>query len=74
MWSFLMSPFVRIGGWVFAALIFVGAIYGRGRRDARKEIEGDANADALRRTQNAVRAGDRAAAGGLRDNDGHRRD
>lgn len=74
MWGFLFSPFARIAGWIFAASILVGAIYGRGRRDARKEIEGDANADALRRTQNSIRAGDRAASGGLRDDDGYRRD
>lgn len=71
--SFLASPFVRVGGWILAAVAFIGIIYGRGRRDARKEIEGETNADALRRTQDSIAAGNRAAAGQLRQDDGHKR-
>jgi len=71
--SFLASPFVRVGGWAIAAIAFIGIIYGRGRRDARKEIEGETNADALRRTQDSIAAGNRAAAGQLRQDDGHKR-
>jgi hypothetical protein len=71
--NFLASPFVRAGGWILAAVAFIGIIYGRGRRDARKEIEGETNADALRRTQDSIAAGNRAAAGQLRQDDGHKR-
>jgi hypothetical protein len=73
MLSFLFSPLGRIGGWIMAALAIVGILYGRGRRDARKEIEGETNADVLRRTQDSIAAGNRAAAGQLRQDDGHKR-
>lgn len=73
MWSFLLSPLARIGGWVMAVLAVVVMVYGRGRRDARKKLEGESNAEALRRTQNAIDAGNRAASGELRADDGHKR-
>ncbi|KPK04503.1 MAG: hypothetical protein AMJ56_17370 [Anaerolineae bacterium SG8_19] len=74
--SFLFSPITRLAGWVMAAIAVIGFIYGKGRRDARNKIEGDSNADALRRTQNAIRAGDAVDTrpDRLRENDGHRRD
>lgn len=72
--DFLLSPFARVAGWVIAAVTVVGMIYGKGRHDAREKIEGEANEDALRRTQEAIAAGNAAAAGELRANDGHRRD
>lgn len=71
--DFLLSPFARIAGWVVATVAIIGVIYGRGRRDARKQIEGEANEDALRRTQSSIAAGNRAAAGSLRQDDGHKR-
>jgi hypothetical protein len=72
--SFLFSPVTRIVGWIMAVIAVIGIIYGRGRRDARREIEADANEETLRRTQDAIRARDNASSGELRKNDGHRRD
>jgi hypothetical protein len=76
MLSFLFSPITRLLGGIMAVLAVIGAIYGKGRRDARQKIEGDSNADALRRTQDAIRAGDAVDTrpDRLRENDGHRRD
>ena len=51
-------------------------IYGKGRRDARQNIEGKNNADILDRTQKAVAAGDIVSRdpSKLREDDGNRRD
>jgi hypothetical protein len=73
MLSFLFSPITRLLGGIMAVLAVIGAIYGKGRRDARQKIEGEANAEALRRTQNAIDSGNRAASGELRADDGHKR-
>ena len=72
----LLDPLKKWLAAAGAVLALVAVIYGRGRRDARQKIEGQANADALRRTQDAARAGDAVdrSPGRLRDNDGHRRD
>jgi len=74
--GFLFSPVGRFLSAVGGVLLAIAAVYGKGRRDARQKMEAEANADALNRTQAAVRAGDAAAtdAARLRDNDGHRRD
>lgn len=74
--SFLFSPVGRFLSAVGGVLLAIAAVYGKGRRDARQKLEAEANADALHRTQSAVRAGDNAAVSPerLRDNDGHRRD
>lgn len=74
--SWLLTP---IGRWLssaMAVLAGIGAIYLKGRRDAKATLEQKAQADALTRTQNSLRAGDavRTDAGRLRDDDGHRRD
>lgn len=74
--SFLLSPIGRFVSAVGGVLVAILAIYGKGRRDAAAKIEAEAQADASRRVNNAVRAGDSVATdpARLRDNDGHRRD
>ena len=74
--SWLMSPFGRIFGAIGALLIAVLTIYGKGRQDARQKIEGEANADAFKRTQDAIRAGDavNVSPDRVRDRDKHQRD
>jgi hypothetical protein len=72
--NFVFSPVVRFLSAVGAVLIAIAAIYGKGRKDARQNLEHDANEDALKRTQAAVRSGDAVDINRLRDNDGHRRD
>jgi hypothetical protein len=74
--GFLLSPVGRIISAIGGVLLAIATVYGKGRRDARQKMEAEANADALNRTQAAIRAGDSAAVDStrLRDNDGHRRD
>jgi len=74
--GFLFSPIGRFLTAVGGVLLAIATVYGKGRRDARQKLEAQANADALHRTQSAIRAGDNAAVSPerLRDNDGHRRD
>lgn len=74
--GFLFSPIGRFLTAVGGVLLAIATVYGKGRRDARQKLEAEANADALARTQSAVRAGDNAAVtpARLRDNDGYRRD
>ena len=57
-------------------LAVLAFVYRKGRKDASQKIEGETNADALRRTQDAIRAGDAVDTrpDRLRENDGHRRD
>lgn len=73
---FLSSPFGRALIGAGAAIVAVLAIYTKGKREGRFEERADAQADALKRTSDAIRAGDRAAISPdrLRDTDGHRRD
>jgi hypothetical protein len=72
----LFSPlgrYILIGGLVIVAL---GGVYVKIRSDAINEIKAEATADALKRTQDAIAAGDAAAVSPdrLLQNDGHRRD
>lgn len=76
MFSVLFTPIGR-----YSVIIMVGialCMYGihRIKEDAIAGVEAAANADALRRVQNAVRAGDAVdtSPGGLLKSDGHRRD
>lgn len=74
--AFLFSPigrYVAIGLLVFMVL---GGVYAKIRADAVAEIEAAATADAIRRMQNAVNAGDRVdvSPDGLLKSDGHKRD
>lgn len=74
--TFIFSPIGRTIAIVFAILLVVGMIYMRGRSDATASAEASATTDALRRTENAIRAGDSVdvTSGGLRNDDGNRRD
>ena len=72
----LFSPigrYILIGGLVIVAL---GGVYVKIRSDAINEIKAQATSDALKRTQDAIAAGDAAAVSPdrLLQNDGHRRD
>jgi high-affinity K+ transport system ATPase subunit B len=74
--SLLFTPlgrYILIGGLVVIAL---GGVYYKIRADAVAEIQAAATADALRRTQDAIRAGDAVdtSPNGLLKSDGHRRD
>jgi hypothetical protein len=74
--SLLFTPFGRylaIGGLI--VMVVFGA-YMKIRSDAIAEVEAAATADVLRRTQDAVRAGDAVdvSPDGLLKSDGHKRD
>ena len=76
MFNLLFTPLGRyaiIGGLVIMAAL---GVYMKIRSDAVAEIEAKATSDALRRTQDAIRAGDAVdtSPGGLLKSDGHRRD
>ena len=73
---FLLTP---IGRYVAIAIIVVVAltgVYYKIRADAIAEVEAAAQADVLRRTQNAIHAGDSVAddPAKLRERDKHQRD
>ena len=73
---FLLTP---IGRYVAIAIIVVVAltgVYYKIRADAIAEVEAAAQADVLRRTQNAIHAGDSVADDPtkLRERDKHQRD
>ena len=72
----LFSPlgrYILIGG---AVIMVLGGVYLKIRADAIAEVQAAATADALKRVQNAITAGDAAAISPdrLLENDGHRRD
>ena len=72
----LFSPlgrYILIGG---AVLMVLGGVYLKIRSDAIAEVQAAATADALKRVQNAITAGDSAAVSPdrLLESDGHRRD
>jgi hypothetical protein len=74
--TLLFSPLGRymvIGGVVMMVL---GGIYVKIRHDAVSEYQAKATLETLKRTQDAIAAGDAAAISPdrLLDNDGHRRD
>lgn len=76
MFPFLFTPFGRYIALAAFAVFLAGGIYLKIRADAIASVEARSISDALRRTQNAVRAGDAVdlSADRLRDDDGHRRD
>jgi high-affinity K+ transport system ATPase subunit B len=74
--SLLFTPlgrYIAIGGII--VMVMLGA-YWKIRADAVAEVEAAATADVLRRTQNAIRAGDAVdtSPDSLLKSDGHRRD
>jgi len=74
--SILLTPLGR-GALVGTIILLVlGGLYVKVRSDVAAEIEARATANALRRVQDAVRAGDSVdtSSSGLLKDDGHRRD
>ena len=76
MFSLLFTPVGRYLGIAVAIVITLGGVYFKIRADAIAEVEAAAVSDALRRTQDAVRAGDAidVTPDGLLKSDGHKRD
>ena len=76
MFSLLFTPVGRYLAIAVAAMVVLGGVYFKIRADAIAEVEAVATADVLRRTQNAVTAGDAVdvTPDGLLKSDGHRRD
>jgi high-affinity K+ transport system ATPase subunit B len=73
--SLLFTPVGRYLVMAAAVVVVLGGIYFKIRADAIAEVEAAATADVLRRTQNAVTAGDAVdvTPDGLLKSDGHRR-
>ena len=76
MFSLLFTPFGRYFLIVGAVVLVLLAGYVKIRADAVAEVEAAATADALRRTADAIRAGDTVdvSPDRLRNADGHNRD
>ena len=76
MFSLLFTPVGRYVAIGVAIFVILGGVYYKIRSDAIAEVEAAATTDAIRRMENAVRAGDNAGIGPdrLLQNDGHRRD
>jgi high-affinity K+ transport system ATPase subunit B len=74
--SLLFTPLGRYAIFGMLALVLTTCVYFKIRSDAIAEVEAAAAADVLRRTQNAVNAGDSVdtSPDGLLKSDGHRRD
>jgi hypothetical protein len=68
-----LGKYILIGGMVLSVL---GGVYLKIRSDAIAEVTAAAQADALRRVQNAISSGDNAAVSPdrLLESDGHKRD
>ena len=75
MFNLLFTPLGRYLAMAFVAVVVLSGVYFKIRADAIAEIEAKATADALRRVENAVRAGDSVdvTPDGLLKSDGHRR-
>ena len=76
MFSLLFTPVGRYLAMAVAVVVVLGGVYFKIRSDAIAEIEAAATKDALRRVENAVRAGDAVdvTPDGLFKSDGHKRD
>lgn len=76
MFSLLFTPIGRYAAIALAAAVLVFSTYMKIRSDAIDSVEAAATADVLRRTQNAVTAGDDVDTSfdGLLKSDGHKRD
>ena len=73
---FLLTPIGRYVAIAAIIVVVLGGIYYKIRADAVAEIQAAAQADVLRRTQNAIHAGDSVADDPtkLRERDKHQRD
>lgn len=76
MFSLLFTPLGRYAIVAVIAMMALGGIYMKIRHDAVAEIELKASMDALRRTQNAIRAGNAVdvSPDRVREPDSNRRD
>ena len=76
MFSLLFTPLGRYAIIAAIVVLTLSSVYFKIRSDAIAEVEAKAIADVLRRTQDAVRAGDAidVSPDGLLKSDGHRRD
>ena len=76
MLSLLFTPLGRYAAIAIVALMLIAYGIHAIKEQAIAEVEAAATADALRRTQNAIRAGDAVdlSTDGLLKSDGHRRD
>jgi len=74
--NLLFTPFGRYLAIGAAVVMILSGVYFKIRSDAIAEVEAKATADALRRTQNAIRAGDSVdtSPDGLLKTDGYRRE
>lgn len=72
----LFTPLTKYVAIVVTIIVIAAGAYHKIASDARQEIEQKATADALRRTQDAIRAGDAVdlSPNSLRKPDGHNRD
>ena len=75
MFSLLFTPLGRYAIIAVVAIMALGGIYMKIRSDAIAEVEAAAVSDALRRTQDAITAGDAVdvTPDGLLKSDGHKR-
>ena len=75
MFSLLFTPIGRYLAAAVAIVVVLGGVYFKIRADAIAEVEAAAVADVLRRTENAVKAGDAVdvSADGVRRPDANRR-
>ena len=76
MFSLLLTPVGRYVVFALAAVVLVFSTYMKIRSDAIAGVEAAATADALRRTENAITAGDAVdtSPGGLLKSDGFKGD
>ena len=76
MFSLLFTPVGRYLAMAVAVVVVLGGVYFKIRADAIAEIEAKATADALRRVEHAISAGDAVdvSPDGLFKSDGHKRD
>jgi hypothetical protein len=74
--NWILSPVMRWISMGLGILLAIGTIYGKGRRDARLKLEAKNNEDILKRTQDALAAGDSISRdpNRVREDDGYRRD
>ena len=76
MFNLLLTPVGRYLTMAVVAVVVLSGVYFKIRADALAEIEAKATADALKRVEHAITAGDAAdvSPDGLLKSDGHKRD
>jgi high-affinity K+ transport system ATPase subunit B len=74
--NLLFTPLGRYLSMAFVAVVVLSGVYFKIRADAIAAIEAKATADALRRVEHAISAGDAVDTNPerVRDTDGHKRD